>query len=173
MKLSNSLPAQLKLFNLAKKEVSLSGQYQISDLAMVSEIASNKTDKININLSFYLENDKTPCIDGIISLDIVLVCQKCLEELPIPLKVSFNLAFVRFEAQGKVLDSRYEIYVTQKEELATQDLISEEILLSVPMIPTHDYDCMEEMDKQRIVEEKSNNPFAILKKIKIADGGKE
>ena len=99
----NSLPAQLKLFNFAKKEVSLSGQYQISDLPRISEIASNKTDKININLSFYLENDKTPCIDGIISLDIVLVCQRCLGELPISLKVSFNLAFVKHEKQGCLL----------------------------------------------------------------------
>jgi len=93
MEFSNSLPAQLKLFNFAKKEVSLSGQYQISDLPRISEIASNKTDKININLSFYLDNDKTPCIDGIISLDIVLICQRCLEELNISLKVRFNLAF--------------------------------------------------------------------------------
>ena len=62
---SNSLPAQLKLLNFAKKEVSLSGQYQISDLPRISEIASNKSDRININLSFYLDNDKTPCIDGI------------------------------------------------------------------------------------------------------------
>ena len=173
MEFSNSLPAQLKLFNFAKKEVSLSGQYQISDLPRISEIASNKTDKININLSFYLDNDKTPCIDGIISLDVVLVCQRCLEELPSSLKVSFNLAFVRHEKQGEELDSHYEIYVTEEDELATHDLICDEILLSIPMVPTHDYYCMEVINKQEIVEEKSENPFAILRNIQIADNGKE
>ena len=166
MELNKSLPSQLKLFNLAKKEISLSGLYQISDLARVSEIASNKTDKININLSFYLDNDKTPCIDGIISLDIVLICQRCLEELNISLKVRFNLAFVRNEKQGEELDSNYEIYVTEEDELATHDLISDEILLSIPMVPTHDYDCMKDINGQEIVEEKSENPFAILKKLK-------
>jgi uncharacterized protein len=173
MEFSNSLPAQLKLFNFAKKEVSLSGQYQISDLPRISEIASNKTDKININLSFYLDNDKTPCIDGIISLDIVLICQRCLDDLSITLKVDFNLAFVRYEKQGEELDSYYEIYVTEEDELATHDLISDEILLSIPMVPTHDYDCIKDINEQEIVEEKSENPFSILKKIKIADGGKE
>ena len=166
MEFSNSLPAQLKLFDFAKKEVNLSGQYQISDLPRISEIASNKTDKININLSFYLDNDKTPCIDGIISLDVVLVCQRCLEELPSSLKVSFNLAFVKHEKQGEELDSHYEIYVTEEDELATHDLISDEILLSIPMVPTHDYDCIKEINGQEIVEEKSENPFAILKKLK-------
>ena len=55
--------------------------------------------------------------------------------------------------------------------MATHDLISDEILLSIPMVPTHDYDCIKEMNGQEIVEEKSENPFAILKN--IADGGEE
>ena len=173
MELSNNLPAQLKLFNFAKKEVSLSGQYQISDLPRISEIASNKTDKININLSFYLDNDKTPCIDGIISLDIILACQRCLGKLPIALKVNFSLAFVSHEKLGEELGSNYEIYVTEEEELSTQDLICDEILLSIPMVPTHDYDCMEVITKEEIVEEEAENPFSILKNIQIADNGKE
>ena len=61
----------------------------------------------------------------------------------------------------------------EDEELATHDLISDEILLSIPMVPMHDYDCTKEINKQEIDEGKSENPFAILKKIKIADGGKE
>ena len=65
------------------------------------------------------------------------------------------------------------MYVIEDDELVTLDLISDEILLSIPMIPAHDYDCIKEINEQKIVKEKSENPFAILKKIKIADGGKE
>ena len=173
MELNKSLPDQLKLFNFAKKEISLSGLYQISDFPKISEIASNKKDNVRVELSFYLKNNKTPCVEGIIDLDIVLACQRCLDNLSIALKVNFNLVFVKNDQQSEELDSHYEIYVIEKEELATHDLISDEILLSIPMIPTHDYDCIKEINEQEIVEEKSKNPFAILKKIKIADGGKE
>ena len=173
MGLNKSLPDQLKLFNFAKKEISLSGLYQISDFPKISEIASNKSDNVRVDLSFYLKNNKTPCVDGIIELDIVLACQRCLDDLSIVLKVNFNLAFVKHDQQSEELDSNYEIYVTEEEELATHNLISDEILLSIPMVPTHNYDCIKEINKQEIVEEKSENPFAILKKIKIADGGKE
>jgi len=38
--------------------------------------------------------------------------------------------------------------------------------------PAH-YDCMKVINKQEIVEEKSENPFAILRNIQIADNGKE
>ena len=87
-------PEQLKLFNFAKKEISLSGIYQISDFPKISEITSNKKDNVKVDLSFYLKNNKTPCVDGIIELDIILECQRCLDDLSIALKVNFNLAFV-------------------------------------------------------------------------------
>jgi uncharacterized protein len=173
MELSKGLPDQLKLFNFAKKEISLSGVYQISDFPRISEISNNKKDNIKVGLSFYLKNNKTPCVDGIIELDILLPCQRCLDDLSIELKVNFNLAFVRYDQQSDELDSHYEIYVIEEEELATFDLISDEILLSIPMVPTHNYDCIKEINEQEIVEGKSENPFSILKKIKIADGGKE
>ncbi len=173
MDLNKSLPDQLKLFNFAKKEISLSGIYQISDFPKISEIASNKKDKVVVDLSFYLKNNKTPCVEGIIELDIVLACQRCLDDLSLALKVNFNLVFIRNNQESEELDSHYEIYLIEEEELATDDLISDEILLSIPMVPTHDYDCLKEINEQEIVGEKSENPFAILKKIKKADGGKE
>ena len=173
MEFNKSLPDHIKLFNFAKKEISLSGIYQISDFPKINEITSNNKDNVRVDLSFYLINNKTPCVDGIIELDIVLACQRCLDDLSIELKVNFNLAFLRHEQQFEELDSHYEIYVIENEELATHDLISDEILLSIPMIPTHDYDCIKEINEQEIVERKSENPFAILKEIKIADEGKE
>ena len=171
MELNKSLPNQLKLFNFAKKEISFSGIYQVSDLPKISEIARNKKDNVKVDLSFYLENDKTPCIDGIIQLDIILACQRCLDDLSIALEVNFSLAFIKHNQESEGLESHFEVYVIKEEELATHDLISDEILLSIPMVPTHDYDCIKEINEQEIVEGKSENPFAILRK--IADGGKE
>jgi len=166
MELNKSLPVQIKLFNFAKKEISLSGIYQISDFPKISEIARNIKDNVRVDLSFYLKNNKTPCVEGIIELDIVLACQRCLDDLSIALKADFNLAFVRDVQESDELDSLYEIYVIEDEELATHDLISDEILLSIPMVPTHDYDCIDEINEQEIIGEKSENPFTILKKIK-------
>ena len=173
MALSKVLPERIKLFNFAKKEVNLFGEYLISSLPRISEIAINKEDSVKVDLSFYLENDKTPCVKGIIELDIILECQRCLEPLQKHLKVNFNLAFVRNEQQVEGLDSQYEIYVIEGEELATIDLITDEILLSLPMAPSHNYECNLNKDKQEIVKEKRENPFTILKNIKIADVGKE
>ena len=87
--------------------------------------------------------------------------------------INFNLAFLRHEQQFEELDSHYEIYIIEEEELATHDLISDEILLSIPMVSTHDYNCIKEINEQEIIMEKSENPFTILKNIQKADSGKE
>jgi uncharacterized protein len=174
MENNNQLPKVIKLFNFAKKERSLGGVYKISSIPRISEIARNKEDNVKVDLSFYLENNKTPCIKGIINLNIILDCQRCLEALPIELKVDFKLAFVRHEQQAEGLDSSYELYVTkEEEELLTIDIITDEILLSIPMAPSHDFDCNQIINKDEIVEESRENPFTILKNIKIANDGKE
>ena len=174
METSKQLPKKIKLFKFARKEASLHGDYKISAMPRISEIARNNEDRVKVDLSFYLENDKTPCIKGIINTNIILDCQRCLEAFPVDLKVNFNLAFVRYEDQAEGLDSSFEVYVIgEEEDLDSIDLITDEILLSIPMAPSHDFDCSLKIDKEEIVEEIGENPFDVLKNIKMADFGKE
>ena len=96
------------------------------------------------------------------------------DKVEVDLKVSFDLAFVRNEFQADSLDDKFEIYLNgDDEELETKDLITDEILLSIPMAPSHDYDCGLKTDKGNIVKEVREHPFDVLKNIKIADLGKE
>ena len=168
------LPGKINFFNFAKKEVKINGDYKVSELSRLSEIASNENGKVEVNLSFHLENGKIPCVEGIIKSKLVLDCQRCLDSLQVDLRVPFNIAFARNEFQADSLDDKFEIYlIGDDEELETKDLITDEILLSIPMAPSHDYDCGLKTDKGNIVEEVREHPFDVLKNIKIADLGKE
>ena len=174
MEKAKKLPNKINFFNFAKKRVTLNGDYKISELSRLTEIASNKNDKVEVNLSFSLENGKTPCVEGIIKLKLALDCQRCLDNLEVNLVVAFDIAFVRNESQTDSLDDKFEIYlIGDNEELEIKDLITDEILLSIPMAPSHDYDCGYKTDKGNIVKEVREHPFDVLKNIKIADLGKE
>ena len=48
METSKLLPSELKIFNFAKKEVSLFGEYLISNLPRISEIAINKEGSVKV-----------------------------------------------------------------------------------------------------------------------------
>ena len=70
MEKSTQLPKTIKLFNFAKKEVNLHGEYKIANVPRVSDLARNTEDNLKVNLSFHLENGKTPCVKGIINSKI-------------------------------------------------------------------------------------------------------
>ena len=168
------LPKKINFYNFAKKETMLNGDYVISDLSRLSEIANNENDNVEVDLAFHLENGKTPCVEGIIKLKLVLDCQRCLDNLEMDLRVTFGIAFTRNESQTNSLDDKFEIYlIGEEEELDTKNLITDEILLSIPMAPSHDFDCGLKTDKGDIVEEVREHPFDALKNIKIANFGKE
>jgi uncharacterized protein len=171
MEKGKQLPKTLKLFSFAKKGVRLHGELKISDMPRVYEIAKNDSDSVKVNLSFHLENEKTPCVKGIINSTVVLDCQRCLDNLKLDLNIPLNLAFVRHENQADELDSCYEIYhIGDLEELETIELITDEILLSIPMAPSHNLECGLKIEQENKVEE---HPFDVLKNIKIANFGKE
>ena len=168
------LPRKINFFNFSKKEVKINGDYKISDLSRLSEIASNVSDKVDVDLSFHLENGKIPCVEGIIKLKLVLDCQRCLNNLDLDLKVTFGIAFVRNEFHVDSLDDKFELYlIGEDEELDTKNLITDEILLSIPMAPSHDFECGFKTDIEEVVDEVREHPFDALKNIKIANFGKE
>ena len=155
----------LKLIKFAKKNLSVTDELSIIDLPRINGIAHNKSDKIKVNYSFYVENNTTPCLDGEISLNIYLTCQRCLEELPFSLDLSFSMAFVKNENQAEELSKHLEIYLFEEEELSIIDLISDEILLSIPMVPKHNLDCLSSLKENNNYEQGKEKPFAILKNI--------
>ena len=174
MEKAKKLPNKINFFNFAKKEVKLNGDYKVSELSRLSEIASNENDKVEVDLSFRLANGRIPYVKGIIKSLLVLDCQRCLDSLQVDLQVSFDIAFARNEFQADSLDDKFEIYlIGDNEELEIKDLITDEILLSIPMATSHDYDCGFKTDKGNIVEEVLEHPFDVLKNIKIANFGKE
>ncbi len=153
------------LFKFAKKNFSVIDELNIEDLPRINEISSDNSDNIKVNFSFYIENNTIPCLDGEVSLMIYLACQRCLEELPVSLDLNFSLAFVKNESQAEELSKHLEIYLFEGEELSLIDLISDEILLSIPMVPKHNLDCLSSFKEHNNYEQVKESPFAMLKNI--------
>ena len=160
------IPEQIKLFNFAKRELSFTQTYQLGEFPRLANVLSNQSDKVAVKLSFYLEEGKIPCVSGSIELQAELICQRCLEGFKLELRPEFKLAFVTNEQQGQELEADYEISLLEEDELSTIELITDEILLSIPMIPMHEHACLEYQDDEELDIEKPENPFAVLKTLK-------
>jgi uncharacterized protein len=109
--------------------------------------------------------------------DVVLQCQRCLQPLDEAVHVDRHFRFVADEDTAAALDDEIEdeVLVLPK-SLNLRDLVEDEMLLALPLVPRHDV-CPEKIPMQfgdvEIVEEKAN-PFAslaLLRKDKDGDGG--
>lgn len=109
--------------------------------------------------------------------DVVLQCQRCLLPMGLAVDVDRHFRFVADEDTAAVLDDEIEdeVLVLTK-SLNLRDLVEDEMLLALPLVPRHDV-CPEAVPMQfgdvEAVEEKAN-PFAslaLLRKDKSGDGG--
>jgi len=164
--MKQGIPEQIKLFKFASRSLIFSQTYQVKDFPRISALVSNQEAPVNAELSFSIEHNRIPCIRGKIELDVALTCQRCLNEVSVHLQPKFQLAFLKNEQQGEELDSSFETILNADEEFSTIEFITDEVLISIPMIPMHEHECASYKDTQPIKEQKRENPFAILKQLK-------
>ena len=106
--------------------------------------------------------------------DIVLQCQRCLLPLAQSVHVDRRFRFVADEDTATVLDDEIEdeVLVLAK-SLNLRDLVEDEMLLALPLVPRHDV-CPEAIPMQfgdvEAVEEKAN-PFASLAALRKGGAG--
>ncbi len=160
------IPANIKLLSFAKKGLIFSQTYSVKDFPRISEIVTNSGDKVSVELNFYIENNRIPCIEGQVKLEVALDCQRCLNEVKLQLNLVFKLAFIIHENQAEELDPSFETILNADEEFSTIEFITDEVLITIPMIPMHSHECQSYKDIIPVIEQKRENPFAILKQLK-------
>ena len=109
--------------------------------------------------------------------DVILQCQRCLQPLDEAVHVDRHFRFVADEDTAAALDDEIEDEVLAlPKSLNLRDLVEDEMLLALPLVPRHEV-CPEAIPMQfgdvEVVEEKAN-PFAslaLLRKDKDGDGG--
>ncbi len=164
--MKQGIPEQIKLFKFASRSLIFSQTYKVKNFPRIKNLANNQDSTVDVNLRFNLEYGKIPCIKGDIKLDLMLNCQRCLGEVKLYLEPKFQLAFVKNEQQGEEIDSNFEVIINADDEFSTIEFITDEVLISIPMMPMHDYECASYQDTQPIIKQKYKNPFAILEQLK-------
>ncbi len=160
------IPANIKLLNFAKKGLVFSQTYTVKDFPRINDLVANSNDKVVANLTFYIENNKIPCVEGSVELDVALECQRCLDEVKLNLNPTFKLAFIIHENQAEDLDPSFETILNADDEFSAIEFITDEVLISIPMIPMHSHECQSYKDKSPEIEQERENPFAILEQLK-------
>lgn len=106
---------------------------------------------------------------------VTLQCQRCLQAVQQPLQVDRRFRFVRTEEEAERLDETAEEDVLALgQRLNLHDLLEDELILALPLVPRHEADCpaplpvpADDLDDEALAP----NPFAALAALRASRGG--
>ncbi len=171
---AGSLPAVVEPIKLADSGTRLTGQLPVKAMGRLRALCLDESDKVSINLSFERSSDRTlGRMRGTIVASLQVVCQRCLEKMTLVLRAEPSVILIR--AQGILIraQGREDIIGRDTDSLVVDgpillsNIVEDELLLAMPMVPMHDIDeCLAGEHRHR---QERPNPFSVLGELKHRD----
>lgn len=163
------LPEQIDPFRYAEQNLKLSGAVRLADMSRIANNLNTIDGEVHADLQFSRDEQKLANIKGCLKATLTLQCQRCMEPFVYEIMTDFALGIVNTLDEANALPSHYEPVMTQEGQLALRDLIEDELILSLPIIPKHEPEvCPVKVSSVDFssVEEKRDNPFQVLETLK-------
>lgn len=163
------LPDRLDLIATAEAGRVMRGRIPVARLERVLPALISEQGELQVELNFGKDPDGTYFLAGTILGEIVMCCQRCMEGLTLPLDISFRLGLLRDEGEVDSLSGRFEPLVVTAEPAYIADIVSDEVLLALPIVPLHGEsdECHADMKAYKPPQgEQRENPFAVLAGLK-------
>jgi len=169
------LPRSVNPRKFAYQDTLIEGKIAPTSLNRFSSALVGVNGTIDVDLHFHLDESATVVVDGRASANVVMICQRCLEEVSQTIVAEIKLAPVRDDERSKTLAKIYDPWLVDSED-GSADLyaaLEDELLLALPMVACHTEPCIDiallsakdlSIDDDQI--EKKEHPFQVLAQLK-------
>lgn len=163
------IPEHIDPFRFAEQSLQLDGVVKLDDMHRLSSSLNSHDSVVTVNLQFGVDEQGITFIKGKLETKLTLQCQRCMEPFVYEIISSFLLGIVNTLDEANSLPERYEPALAKEGNLALRDLIEDEIILNLPIIPRHEPEnCKVKLPLQDAGWEqgKDENPFQVLELLK-------
>ena len=162
------LPDRLDLYAMAEAGRVLQGRVKLVSLPRVLPLLVSDEGELEVVLELGKDEDGTRTLCGTVSGRLVMQCQRCLESMEYPLVTQFRLGLVFSQEEAGELPDRYEPLLVTREPAHIAEVVSDEVLLALPIVPMHDdqSECRALSEDYVPVKDERENPFAVLAQLK-------
>ncbi len=163
------LPDRLDLLATAEAGRELRGRVALASLERVVPLLASPAGELQVVMRLGKDMGGTHYLSGSIHGNVVLQCQRCLDELTRALTIDFRLGLVRSQEEVARLADGYEPLLVTAEPASIADIVADEVLLALPFAPVHEnVDECHGLDKdyRPSTDAQRENPFAVLAGLK-------
>lgn len=171
--LNQQLPERIDPLRLAETGRTLCGQVELCHLKRLAATLISAEGAAHVELDFGVDEAGVRYLSGRLRAEVELVCQRCLEPMRFELSAEPLLGIVTDAAMAERLPSQYEALIAgEKGPLLLQDIIEDELILALPIVPRHAVEACSHTGTVRGDEEgaadteEKDNPFAVLAALK-------
>ena len=175
---NQQLPQQVTVRKLVESGAKLSGFVADVRLPRVVEAVQQISAQVEADLHFGMNESNKMIIGVEIHGAVDLTCQRCLEPVTVPLKIATTLTVVAHDEEARSCIRSHEPIVLDEGLLNIDQMLEEEILLSLPVVALHpkvsadEISLVEHEGIERRAARGLDNPFAVLKTL-TTEGGQE
>jgi uncharacterized protein len=151
---------------------SFQGSLPIAAMPRLCEVLADDAGLATYELDFGRDEYGTAYVDVRVQAPLWLICQRTLEPFVMPVAIDARLGLIRSEREESALPAGVEpLLVGEDDKLSPIDVIEDELLLVLPLVPVNpDSVLPEEVTRppaeEMPVEERPVNPFAVLRELK-------
>jgi uncharacterized protein len=166
----DSLLRQIDPFRFAENGVTLRGHLLISDMERFNASLFTKDGSVDVVVTFGKDEQAIRYVKGEFSTEVSVQCQRCLETFYHPLKGQFKSGLVKNEQKASELPESYDPLMIHEDVLIIKDMIEDELILSMPIVPKHNVDACKVKLPIIVADhaefEKKANPFRVIENLK-------
>jgi uncharacterized protein len=151
---------------------SFQGSLPIAAMPRLCEALADDAGSAQYQLDFGRDEFGTAYVDVRVQAPLWVICQRSLDPFIMPITVESRLGLIRFEREEAGLPAGCEpLLIAEDDKLKPIDVIEDELLLALPLIPVNPDSALPEETTRPPVEEVSaderpDNPFAVLRELK-------
>jgi len=167
-----SLPQHINMLRLTEQAANFKGSLLIKDMQRLAPSLYNSDQgEVTVNLALDADEEGTWFCRVQLKTTVLVQCQRCMEPFSYEIISDFLHGIVNSESEAEELSERYEPVILREGMLVVQDMIEDELILKMPIVPMHaDAECKVKLPLKDStwdeVEEDGQNPFHILKLLK-------
>jgi uncharacterized protein len=163
--MQRQLPEVVDFLKQVDNNSCFEGSWPLCRLVRLRPVISSDEGDITASVRFS-KRSGIRCLDGTVSAQLVLECQRCLRPVTKQIQSEFHLGLVASEEEAASLPKEFEPLDLVPGEQSLIDVLEDELLLSLPIVALHDQDCSDDLhgkDEHETASGDTYKPFAGLR----------
>ena len=167
--MSANVPESLDAWRMVVARRRFDGQVSLAELTRLQGLVADTDGECVYSLEFGRDDVlRVSYVELTIDTALPLICQRSMQRFLLPVKVTQRLGLMRDEDEESSLPEEYEaLLVPEDGQLKPLDLVEDELVLAVPVVPlSPDGEAVDKDWAPSEEETKKANPFAALAALK-------